>query len=77
LCFANADLLFSQLSLPFPYYLLTWWYQLRHGSLVGDPPRERIKNAPEYDPTAIIDRGYEERLYDYHQKKKYWTEPLL
>jgi hypothetical protein len=33
-----------------------------------EPPRERIKNAPEYDPTAIIDRGYEERLYDYHQK---------
>lgn len=42
-----------------------------------DLPRERIKNAPEYDPTAIIDRGYEDRLYDYHQKRKYWNKPLL
>ncbi len=42
-----------------------------------DLPQERIKNAPEYDPAAIIDRGYEERLYDYHQKQKYWNEPLL
>ena len=42
-----------------------------------DLPRERIKNAPEYDPALTIDRGYEEKLYDYHQKQKYWNEPLI
>lgn len=39
--------------------------------------RERIKNAPEYDPTAIVDREYEEKLYDYHQSPKYWDETTL
>jgi sporulation protein YlmC with PRC-barrel domain len=35
--------------------------------------RERIKNAPEYDPTAIVNRDYEDRLYDYYGSPKYWV----
>jgi hypothetical protein len=33
--------------------------------------REWIKNAPEYDPTAIVNRDYEDRLYDYYGSPKY------
>lgn len=39
--------------------------------------RERIKNAPEYDPTAVIDRRYEDKLYDYYKSPKYWDETTL
>lgn len=42
-----------------------------------DLSRERIKNAPEYDPTAIVERGYEEKLYDYYKSPKYWDETTL
>lgn len=34
--------------------------------------RENIRNAPEYDPTAIVNRDYENRLYDYYGSPKYW-----
>ena len=42
-----------------------------------DLSRERIKNAPEYDPTAIVNRGYEDKLYDYYKSPKYWDETTL
>jgi hypothetical protein len=32
--------------------------------------RETIKNAPEYDPTLILDRDYEDKLYDYYASAK-------
>jgi hypothetical protein len=36
--------------------------------------RETIKNSPEYDPAAPVNREYEERLYDFYgrPKPKYW-----
>ncbi|NIR49325.1 PRC-barrel domain containing protein [candidate division KSB1 bacterium] len=37
-----------------------------------DLPRDHIQNAPEYDPSAPIDREYEDRLYDYYDRQKYW-----
>jgi hypothetical protein len=37
-----------------------------------DLPKELIKNSPEYDPTAPVNREYEERLYDYYGRPKYW-----
>ncbi len=37
-----------------------------------DLPRELIKNSPEYDPAAPVNRQYEERLYDYYGRPKYW-----
>ncbi|PAY16639.1 PRC-barrel domain protein [Rhodopirellula sp. SM50] len=34
--------------------------------------REEIKNSPEYDPLTPINRGYEEHLYDYYGRERYW-----
>lgn len=38
-----------------------------------DLTRESIKNAPEYDPSAIVNREYENKLYDYYGRPKYWS----
>jgi len=37
-----------------------------------DLTKEGVRNAPEFDPEAPINREYEERLYDYHGRPKYW-----
>ncbi len=37
-----------------------------------DLPRGLIKDSPEYDPSAPVNRQYEERLYDYYGRPKYW-----
>jgi hypothetical protein len=34
--------------------------------------RDAVKNSPEYDPSAIVDREYEERLFDFFGLPKYW-----
>jgi hypothetical protein len=34
--------------------------------------REQVKNSPEWDASAPINRGYEERLYDYYGRPAYW-----
>jgi hypothetical protein len=39
-----------------------------------DLPRDTIKNSPEYDPSAPVNREYETRLYDYYGRPKYWLE---
>lgn len=31
-----------------------------------------VKNSPEFEPHAAVNRQYEEQLYDYYGKKKYW-----
>jgi hypothetical protein len=35
--------------------------------------REQIEGSPEFQPHAPINRHYEEVLYDYYGKPKYWT----
>lgn len=35
--------------------------------------REAIKDSPEFDPSEPINRMYEERLYDFYGRPKYWT----
>lgn len=42
-----------------------------------DLSRDRIRKAPEYDPKAMIDRGYEEKLFEYYGSPKYWDESTL
>lgn len=37
-----------------------------------DLARDTIKNSPEYDPSQPLDRDYEERLYEYYERDKYW-----
>ena len=34
--------------------------------------KESIKNSPEFDPSQPINREYEEILYDYYGRPKYW-----
>jgi hypothetical protein len=38
--------------------------------------RESIKGSPEYDPSAPVNREYEEVLYDYYGRPKYWIRDL-
>lgn len=37
-----------------------------------DLAREVIKDAPEYDPSQLVARQYEEKLFEYYDKAKYW-----
>jgi uncharacterized protein YrrD len=34
--------------------------------------REEIRNSPKYDPSAPVNREYEEVLHDYYGRPKYW-----
>jgi len=34
--------------------------------------REQIKDCPEYDPAIPVNREYEEQLYDFYGRPKYW-----
>ena len=36
--------------------------------------RKEIENAPEYDPSAPVNRRYEEQVYDYYGRPKYWSK---
>lgn len=38
-----------------------------------DVDRQTIKNSPVYDPTAAVNRDYEEQLYDYYGRIAYWA----
>ncbi len=38
-----------------------------------DLTQEQIKGAPEFDPKDPVNRGYEEVLYDYYGRPKYWS----
>jgi sporulation protein YlmC with PRC-barrel domain len=35
--------------------------------------RESVKQSPEYDPSQPVNREYEENLYDYYGRPKYWV----
>ncbi len=39
-----------------------------------DLSRESIEKSPEFDPSTAVNRDYEERLYDYYGRRKYWEE---
>lgn len=34
--------------------------------------KKQIENSPAYDPSAPVNREYEEQLYDYYGRPKYW-----
>ncbi len=38
-----------------------------------DLDKERVRNSPPYSPDAPVNRGYEERLYDFYGRPAYWT----
>jgi hypothetical protein len=35
--------------------------------------KEGVKSSPEFDPEAPVNRRYEETLYDYYGRPKYWS----
>lgn len=37
-----------------------------------DFPIKMVKNSPEYNPSAPVNRHFEERLYDYYGRPRYW-----
>ena len=39
-----------------------------------DLTKNEIKEGPEYDPSEPVNRKYEERLYDYYGRPRYWME---
>jgi hypothetical protein len=39
-----------------------------------DLAQESIRRHPEYDPSEPVNRAYEERLYDFHGRPKYWVK---
>ncbi|MBD3422190.1 MAG: PRC-barrel domain containing protein [Chitinivibrionales bacterium] len=36
---------------------------------------EEIRKAPEYDPAQPVNRQYEELIYDYYGRPRYWANP--
>jgi hypothetical protein len=45
----------------------------RASEVYMDLAQESIRNHPEYDPSEPVNRAYEERLYDYYGRPKYWV----
>ncbi|HDT14607.1 MAG TPA: PRC-barrel domain containing protein [Firmicutes bacterium] len=43
-----------------------------NGKLVTTLTKEEIKNSPEYDPSQPVNREYEEVLFDYYGRPRYW-----
>jgi hypothetical protein len=43
-----------------------------HRKVQVDLSVEEIKNSPPYDPAAPVNREYEEQLYDFYGRPKYW-----
>ena len=37
-----------------------------------DLTKDQVKKSPEYDPADPVNRRYEEKLYDYYGRPKYW-----
>ncbi len=42
------------------------------GKVYLDVTREQVKNAPEYDPSTPVNRAFEEVLYDFYGRPRYW-----
>jgi uncharacterized protein YrrD len=45
----------------------------QESSVSVDLARETIRQAPEYKPRHPITRDYEEKLFNYYSREKYWT----
>lgn len=55
--------------------LASWWINTVDwdNEKVGvDLTKDTIKNSPEYDPSAPVNRQYEEVFFDYYGRPKYW-----
>jgi uncharacterized protein YrrD len=52
-----------------------WFSDVSWGKqrVLVDLTRDQVKNGPEYDPSAPIDRAYEERLHEHYGYRPYWV----
>ncbi|MFT4548805.1 MAG: sporulation protein YlmC with PRC-barrel domain [Verrucomicrobiales bacterium] len=41
-----------------------------------DLPKEKIKDAPDFDPTVAVSVDYQARLYNYYGKRVHWEESI-
>jgi hypothetical protein len=39
-----------------------------------DLSQDQIKNSPAYDPAEAVNRDYENHLFDFYGRSKYWPE---
>jgi hypothetical protein len=39
-----------------------------------DLSRETVKQGPEYDPAALLNREYEVRLHKHYRRRGYWED---
>ena len=39
-----------------------------------DLTQQAIEKCPDYDPNEAVNRAYEDRLYDYHGRPRYWQK---
>ncbi len=44
-------------------------------ALYVDLTKAQVESSPHYDPHQIVNRTYEENLYDYHGRQAYWKPP--
>jgi PRC-barrel domain len=53
---------------------LQWLRGISHGqrNVQVNLTREEVRNCPEFYPGALVNRQYEERLYDYYGRPGYW-----
>lgn len=53
-----------------------WWFKAigwAERKVATDLKQEDIRKGPHYDPSQPVNREYEERLYDFHGRPKYWA----
>jgi hypothetical protein len=43
------------------------------GNVHVEMTRDRIQASPEYDPALPVNRAYEEKLYDFYGRPRYWA----
>lgn len=41
-------------------------------NVVVEMTKEQLKGSPKFDPKEAVNRGYEEQLYDYYGRPRYW-----
>ena len=54
---------------PQAFTRIDWDSEMLHTNLT----RDQIRNGPDYDPSATVDRAYEERFAGYYGYPNYWV----
>jgi len=58
-----------------PEWISTIRWENRHVRV--DLDKETIDSSPHFDPKECLTRDYEEMLYSYYNRAKYWSEPPI